>query len=346
MNAATLPVDRPPAPGKRLGILLVNLGTPAAPTARAVRRYLAEFLSDERIVDYPRALWLPLLHGVILNVRPAKTARAYRSIWREETDESPLRYWTRRQSERLAAALGAGAIVEWAMRYGAPSIRHRLAAMREAGAARILVLPLYPQYSETTNASVADAVARALRRENAGPSVRIAGDFHDHPIYIGALKVGLDRHLAALGWAPERVVLSFHGLPKRLIDAGDPYFAQCAATASLLQVAMGWSPEFAPMTFQSKFGVGEWLKPGTEETLAALGAAGVKRVAVATPGFVADCIETLEEIAIRAREIFLEAGGDAFAALPCLNADDGMIALLQAIIDRENAAPPEILDAA
>jgi len=310
----------------KLGILLVNLGTPAAPTAKAAKAYLAEFLSDPRVIDLPRALWLLILHGVILNLRPRLSAKAYASIWCADTDESPLRRYTRRQAERLQERMGAQVVVEWAMRYGAPSINEGLAKLHAAGAERTHVQPLYPQYSETTNASVADALVGAAAK------VTLGAAFFEHPKYISALASETARHFARLVAAPERVVMSFHGLPQRYVDRGDPYHAQCAATASLLREAMGWTEDFAPLAFQSKFGPGRWLQPSTEETLADLARRGVKRVAVLTPGFVSDCIETLEEIAIRAAETFIQNGGTTLTAVPCLNDSDAMIDLLEALV--------------
>ncbi|MGE0407691.1 MAG: ferrochelatase [Amphiplicatus sp.] len=330
------PPDHPALASERIGALLVNLGTPAAPTPAAVRRYLAEFLSDPRIVDYPRALWLPLLHGIILNVRPARSARAYRKVWLAETDEAPLRHFTRRQAEALAGALD-NVMAGWAMRYGAPSIAERLDAMRAAGADRILVVPLYPQYSATTTASVHDAVFAAVKQMRFQPAIRTAPAFHDDPLYIDALAASAREKLGALDWAPERVLLSFHGLPERFLKEGDPYFCHCAKTARLLRAEMGWTEDFAPLTFQSKFGREKWLGPATDDTLRGLAAAGVGRVAVMTPGFVADCLETLEEIAIGAREIFLAAGGAHFAVVPCLNDSPAMTRLLAAIVKREAA---------
>ena len=307
------------------GVLLVNLGTPEAPTPAAVRRYLGEFLSDPSLVDLPRALWLPILRGVILNLRPAKTARAYAAIWRRDTDESPLRHYTRRQAERLQERLQGRAAVAYAMRYGAPSIAEGLASLRAAGARRIRVLPLYPQYSRTTTASVADAVRTAPAAER----TEILPAFFDHPAYIAALSGEARRHLALLAHPPERVLLSFHALPRRYVARGDPYRDQCVRTAALLRAAMGWPEDYAPMTFQSKFGPGAWLEPATEKTLIALAKAGVRRVAVMTPGFVSDCIETLEEIAMRGRAAFLAHGGAELAALPCLNDSDAMADLLE-----------------
>lgn len=330
-----LPSEEPPP--ARAGVLLVNLGTPAAPTRKAVRRYLAEFLSDRRVVDYPRALWLPLLHGVILNVRPARTARAYAKIWRAESDESPLRYFTRRQAERLGERLGPGLVVDWAMRYGAPRVAERLAALAAAGASRILVLALYPHYSATTTASVGDAVFDAVRVLRLRPAIRLAPPFHDEPAYIEALASRARAAIAAMPASPERLILSFHGLPERLVAAGDPYEDQCRKTARLLREAMGWSEAFAPIAFQSKFGPEKWLGPSTADLIDALAREGVKRLAVMAPGFASDCLETLEELAIAGKERFLEAGGAAFDAIPCLNDSEAMIGLLEILARRELA---------
>ncbi|MEX0643776.1 MAG: ferrochelatase [Parvularculaceae bacterium] len=325
------------AAADRLGVLLVNLGTPSAPTSAAVRRFLAEFLSDPRVVDYPRLLWLPILYGLVLTVRPPKTARSYAKVWRTDTDESPLRYFTRRQAENLRASIGDHARVDWAMRYGAPSIAERLAAFREEGVDRVLVVPLYPQYSKTTTASVEDAVAAALRSLQWAPKVKTAGPFFAEPAYIEALAAQARASFAALEATPESVVLSFHGLPRRLVDAGDPYLDQCKNTAAALRTVLGWSERFAPIAFQSRFGREEWLSPSTEETLLRLAREGARRVAVMTPGFVADCLETLEEIAIAGREAFLAAGGETFTAIPCLNDAPATTSLLQKILARETA---------
>ena len=289
-----LPFGHPPVLAARVGVLLVNLGTPSAPTTTAVRRYLAEFLSDVRVVDYPRVLWLPILHGVILNVRPARTARNYRAIWRRDTDESPLRHFTRRQGELLAARLGDRAVVDWAMRYGEPSVGARIAAMKEKGVQRLLVIPLYPQYSRSTTASIHDAAHAALRPMPWQPAVRFAPAFHDEPAYIDALARSIRRSVADLASPPERVILSFHGVPERFLTEGDPYHCQCVKTARLLREALGWPERYAPLAFQSRFGREKWLEPSTTAMIDKLAAEGVKRLAVATPGFVADCIETLD----------------------------------------------------
>ena len=336
-NKHQLPDGHPPVAKEKVGVLLINLGTPDAPTAGAVRRYLREFLSDKRIVDLPRALWLPILHGVILNVRPAITARNYAKIWRKESNESPLRYYTREQANGLQAKLGDNIIVDWAMRYGTPSIKDRLSALKEAGATRIFALPLYPQYSATTTASVSDALFDAVKEMRWQPALRTAPPFHDDKAYIDALAAVTRRTFAGLDHTPERVVLSFHGIPQRYFDAGDPYHCHCQKTARLLRQEMGWTDEYAPLAFQSKFGREKWLEPAADEMIERLGANGVKNLAVIMPGFVADCIETLEEIDIAARESFIEAGGEKFTAIPCLNDAPEMIALLENIARRETA---------
>jgi ferrochelatase len=331
-----LPPGHPPVAAARIGVLLVNLGTPDAPEAGAVRRYLAEFLSDERIVDLPRALWLPILYGVILNVRPAIAAKNYAKVWRKESNESPLRYYTRAQAEALAARM-TGVTVEWAMRYGNPSVASRLDAMKQAGCERILVVPLYPQYSATTTASVADSVFDAVKKMRWQPVIRMTPAFHDEPQYIDALAAVTKRRLAQENFTPERVIISFHGLPQRYFDAGDPYHCHCAKTARLLREIMGWTEDFAPMAFQSKFGREKWLEPATEATIKRLAGEGVKNLAIIMPGFVSDCLETLEEIDIAGRETFMAAGGEAFTAIPCINDAPEAIALFETLARRETA---------
>lgn len=331
------PIDHPAIPDEKCAVLIVNLGTPDEATPKAVRRYLREFLSDERVVDLPRALWLPILHGVILNVRPTATARNYAKIWRRESNESPLRFYTRAQAEALQNVFGDTLLVNWAMRYGNPSIRERMNALVDAGARRILILPLYPQYSATTTASVIDAVGDALGDMRWQPAIRTTPPFHDEPGYIGALASITRQRLGALEWTPERVLISFHGLPERYFLAGDPYHCHCAKTARLLRDEMGWTDGYAPLTFQSIFGREKWLEPATDGVLKSLADDGVKKVAVITPGFVADCVETLEEIAIAGRETFMSHGGEAFDAIPCLNDSPEMTSLLETIIRRELA---------
>lgn len=333
--AERLPFGHPAVLTPRTGVLLVNLGTPDAPTARAVRRYLAEFLSDVRVVDYPRALWMPLLHGVILNVRPPRTAANYRKIWRTASDESPLRYYTRRQAELLALRLADAAVVDWAMRYGEPSVAGRIQAMKEKGVQRLVVLPLYPQYSASTTASVHDAVFDAVRRMKWQPALRLAPSYHDDAAYIGATARSLKASIANLSSPPERVILSFHGVPERFLTEGDPYHCQCMKSARLLREAMGWPEKYAPIAFQSRFGREKWLEPATASVIAKFAAEGVKRLAVATPGFVADCLETLEEIAIGLKEEFMSAGGERFDALPCLNDGPDAALLFESLARRE-----------
>lgn len=323
----------PPAGAAETGVLLVNLGTPNAPTAHAVRCYLAEFLSDVRVVDYPRWLWLPLLHGVILNVRPARSARAYARIWTGQG--SPLRFHTKNTATALGARLAVRR-VDFAMRYGAPSVRERIMTLKEAGCARILAVPMYPQYSPSTVGGVEDAVA-AARAATGAPEIRIAAPFFEEPLYVAALKRAAEQCFAAQGWTPERVILSFHGAPERWRAQGDPYAAHCEETARRIRAAMGWSEEFAPLAYQSKFGPEKWLSPATDATIRHLAAKGVRRLAVMTPGFMADCLETLEEIAIGGAEAFHEAGGEKFAAVPCLNDSPHAIDLLEALVARVTA---------
>ena len=330
------PDTHPKIPEERIGVLLINLGTPEAPTRSAVRKYLAEFLSDERIVDLPRAVWLPVLYGVILNVRPSITARNYKKVWRTESDESPLRYFTRQQAELLSREIAHdGIIIDWAMRYGSPSIKNRLDALKESGCTKIVVIPLYPQYSATTTASVHDAVFDAARQMRWQPALRFAPAFHDHPSYIDALASITQKKISALSWTPERIVLSFHGIPERYFMSGDPYHCHCQKTARLLRTKMGWADDFAPLAFQSKFGREKWLEPATDQMIENLAKDGVKNIAVIMPGFVADCIETLEEIDIVARASFVDAGGENFAAIPCLNDSPEMIGLLKDITESE-----------
>lgn len=339
MHPSTTPSDpsgHPKIPPEKTGVLLVNLGTPDGTDASSVRRYLGEFLSDKRVVDYPRAFWLPLLHGIILNTRPAKTGRAYAKIWREESDESPLRYYTRIQAEGVRDALqNDGLIIDWAMRYGNPSIQSRLHALTTLGCTRILVLPLYPQYSATTTATVNDEVFRTLMAMPWQPAIHTVPAFHDDPAYIEALAAVTARHLNSLDFNPERFIISFHGLPERYFQNGDPYHCHCMKTARLLKEEMGWSEETASVAFQSKFGPEKWLGPATNDIITQYAHQGIKKIAVITPGFVSDCIETLEEIAIAGREIFEEAGGTHFSAIPCLNESPEAIDLLRSIVEQE-----------
>ncbi len=336
MTNAPLPDNHPIIPVEKTGVLLVNLGTPEGTDAGSVRKYLREFLSDKRVVDYPRAFWLPILHGIILNTRPAKTGRAYAKIWREESNESPLRYNTRMQAEGVRAAVGDDTIIiDWAMRYGVPSIRERIKALSQIGCTRILTVPLYPQYSATTTATVNDEVFRTLMTMPLQPAIRTMPAFHDSAAYIEALGAVTTRHLKSLDFKPERILISFHGLPERYFQNGDPYHCHCAKTARLLREEMGWTEEFSPLTFQSKFGPEKWLSPATDTTLIDLATRGIKKIAVITPGFVSDCIETLEEIGIVGKEEFQKAGGEDLFSIPCLNHEVEASAMLTELIRKE-----------
>ncbi|EZP51093.1 MULTISPECIES: ferrochelatase [Sphingomonas] len=325
-----IPADHPPIPPRKVGVLLTNLGTPDGPDARSVKRYLGEFLSDRRVVEIPAIAWQPILRGIILNTRPKKSAHAYGLVWSDEG--SPLAAITRRQSRALQGAFGEHVIVDHAMRYGNPPIAERLAALKDAGCERILIAPLYPQYCAATTATANDKAFAALAGMRWQPAIRTLPPYHDDPAYIDALKTQVEMQIAALDFVPDAVVASFHGMPKRTLELGDPYHCHCQKTARLLGAAMGRELVVA---FQSRFGPAKWLGPATDETLEALPASGVKKVAVIAPGFSADCLETLEELAIRGRESFLSAGGSDFAYLPCLNDGAPGMAMLRTLIRRE-----------
>lgn len=316
----------------RTGILLVNLGTPSAPTASAVRPYLKEFLSDPRVVEIPPAIWWPILNGIILNTRPKKSAEKYASIWLDEG--SPLKVHTERQAKLLKGYLAHGGTpqiqVEWAMRYGTPSIRDVLERMKADGCARILIVPMYPQYAASTTASVIDEVARCLTHWRNFPEIRFVRNFHDHAGYIGALAQSVRDHWMKNGQA-DRLVMSFHGIPRRSLDLGDPYHCECHKTARLLATALELPQDRWQLTFQSRFGKAEWLKPYTQPTLEGLARAGVRSVDVICPGFPADCLETLEEIAMECQSAFLAAGGKTFHYIPCLNERDDWIRALSSL---------------
>ncbi len=304
----------------RTGVLLVNLGTPDAPTAKAGRRYLSEFLWDPRVVEIPRSLWWLILHGIILRTRPRKSAEKYASVW--TGDGSPLRVLTEKQALMLRGYLGerlkSPHMVGWAMRYGSPSVGSVLTQLRAAGCDRILIVPLYPQYAASTSASVYDAVFAAVGNMRNVPELRLVKHFHDHPAYISALATRVNQYWIENG-KPDKLVLSFHGVPRFSLDRGDPYHCECHKTARLLTQELGIDPEMVVTAFQSRFGRAEWLKPYTSDTMKRLGKAKTGRVDVFCPGFVSDCLETLEEIAIENKAIFLKAGGKAFHHIPCLN---------------------------
>jgi ferrochelatase len=328
----TLPTGHPQIPAPKIGVLLINLGTPNAPEPGAVKLYLREFLSDPRVVEIPQLVWQPILRGIILNTRPKKSAHAYRQVWMEEG--SPLAVYTARQAKALEGAFGPEVIVDHAMRYGKPAIAERLDALQAQGCTRILVAPLYPQYCAATTATAVDEVFRHLRHRRWLPAVRTLPPYHDDPLYVGALAASLRASLAAVDFEPEALIASFHGMPQRTLELGDPYHCHCRKTARLLSDALG--RELA-VAFQSRFGRAKWLEPATDKMLAALPGKGVRKVAIFAPGFAADCLETLEELAIRGRDTFLAAGGSDFACLPCLNDSAEGMAMLTRLIRRELA---------
>ena len=328
-----LPADHPPVKSGGVGVLLVNLGTPDGPDAKSVKRYLGEFLSDPRVIEIPQIVWQPILRGIILNTRPKKSAHAYQQVWTEKG--SPLAAITSEQAEALQVRLGEAVRVDWAMRYGNPSIPDRLKAMMDAGCERILLAPLYPQYCGATTATVVDKAAETLGKMRRQPSLRTLPPYHDDPLHIAALAADLGAQLDGLDFAPEVLLLSFHGMPARTLDLGDPYHCHCRKTARLLGEALNRPDLRLVTTFQSRFGRAKWLEPATDVMLAAEGARGTKRLAVAAPGFSADCLETLEELAIRGREQFTEAGGEQYATLACLNAREQGMVMLEAMVRRE-----------
>jgi protoporphyrin/coproporphyrin ferrochelatase len=324
------PEDHPVVPPRRIGVLIVNLGTPDAPEPGAVKLYLKEFLSDPRVVEIPQLVWQPILRGIILNTRPRKSAHAYRQVWTDKG--SPLAAITARQADALTHAFDANVVVDHAMRYGKPAISERLDALKQIGCERILIAPLYPQYCAATTATANDEAFAHLRRMRWQPAIRTLPPYHDDPVYISALKSVIQIELARLDFEPEAIVASFHGMPQRTLELGDPYHCHCRKTARMLSDSLGRELITA---FQSRFGRAKWLEPATDKVLSELPARGVRKVAVTAPGFSADCLETLEELAIRGRDTFLEAGGTHFAYLPCLNDSEAGLAMLRFLIGRE-----------
>jgi ferrochelatase len=322
---------------QRVGVLLVNLGTPDTADTRGVRVYLREFLSDPRVVENQGLLWKLTLNGIILRIRPARKARDYRKIWNTEKNESPLKTITRAQAEKLARSIADHdhLEVDWAMRYGNPSIRAGIDALIGRGCDRLLVVPLYPQYSAATSATVCDEVFRVLGEMRAQPTLRVSPPYYDDPDYIEALAVSINAHLATLPFQPELIVASYHGMPQKYVDKGDPYEAQCIATTDALRKRMGMDASKLILTFQSRFGFDEWLKPYTDKTIEQLAKDGVRRIAVVMPGFSADCLETLEEIAQENAEIFKHNGGEQFTAIPCLNDSDPGMDVIRQLVLRE-----------
>jgi protoporphyrin/coproporphyrin ferrochelatase len=322
---------------ERVGVLLVNLGTPDTADANGVRVYLKEFLSDPRVIEDQGLLWKAILNGIILRTRPATKARDYLKIWNVEKNESPLKTITRSQAEKLGAAIADHdhVVVDWAMRYGNPSIQSRIEALTAQGCSRLLVVPLYPQYSAPTSATVCDEVFRVLASLRAQPTLRVSPPYYDDPDYIEALAVSINAHLATLSFEPELIVASFHGMPQKYVDQGDPYFSHCVATTEALRKRMGLDASKLMLTFQSRFGNDEWLQPYTDKTVEKLAKDGARRIAVVTPGFSADCLETLEEIAQENAEIFKHNGGEQFAAIPCLNDSEPGMDVIRQLVLRE-----------
>ena len=327
----SLPTDHPVIAAPRIGVLLVNLGTPDAPDAPSVRRYLAEFLSDRRVVEIPQILWQPILRGIILTTRPKKSAHAYAQVWTD--DGSPLAAITRAQTGAIQVAFGDRVQVAYAMRYGNPAIGPAIDALKAAGCARILIAPLYPQYCGATTATVVDAVSAHLKTLRWQPTLRFLPPYHDDAAYLGALKTSVEAGLAALDFTPDVLLASFHGMPQRTLELGDPYHCQCQKTTRLLAEALGRPVEIA---FQSRFGRAKWLEPATDKRLEQFGRDG-RSIAIFAPGFSADCLETLEELAIRGKQQFESAGGRQFAYLPCLNTESPGMAMLETLIRRELA---------
>ena len=331
---ANRPPDHPSPKPPRIGVLLTNLGTPDSPDYWPMRRYLGEFLSDQRVIETNPIVWQAILQGIILNVRPQKSGANYRKIWDNEAGDSPLRVITRRQAEKLQARLGDAVVVDFAMRYGNPSTSERLKALMDAGCTRILLCPLYPQYSATTTGTANDAAFDALKTMRWQPAIRTLPPYYDADDYIAALAQSLADGVAALPFKPDVVLTSYHGMPVEYLLKGDPYYCDCLKTTRLVRERLGWSPDYLKVTFQSRFGPAEWLQPYTDKTLEQLAREG-KKVAIAAPAFSADCIETLEELAITGREEFEHAGGKDYAYIPCLNDSELGMTMLESVIRRE-----------
>ena len=332
-----LPPGHPPFKIGKLGVLLINLGTPEATSYWPMRRYLKEFLSDRRVIEVNRALWWVLLNGIILTTRPKRSGHAYEQIWNKELNESPLKTTTRSQAEKLAARLSdlPQVIVDWGMRYGLPPTKERIEALKAQGCDRILLFPLYPQYSASTTATALDKAYDALKEMRWQPAIRTVPAYFDHPAHIEALAQSLEQHLKSLPWEPDLILASFHGLPEEYFEKGDPYHCHCMKTARLLAERLKLPREKLKVVFQSRFGRAEWLKPYAQQTVEELPGKGVKKLVMITPGFAADCVETLEEVAIGLKETFHEAGGEDFSVVPCLNDSEASITMLEALVRNE-----------
>jgi protoporphyrin/coproporphyrin ferrochelatase len=335
------PPDHPAIPRRRVGVVLANLGTPDATDYWSMRRYLNEFLSDQRVIDYPKWKWQPLLQAVILTKRPFTSGAAYRGIWNTKRNESPLLTITRAQSEavaeRMRARHGDAVLVDFAMRYGNPSTTSVIGKLKEQGCDRIVFFPLYPQYSAPTTATACDQAFRALMALKWQPSIRTVPAYYDHPLYIEALAGSVETAYAKLDHRPDVLVTSYHGVPERYLHEGDPYHCHCRKTSRLLRERLGFAADEVVVTFQSRFGSEEWLKPYTVDEVARLAEAGKRNIAIIAPAFSADCVETLEEINEEIRESFLHAGGESFTYIPCLNAADGHIDMMMAVLEAELA---------
>lgn len=335
----TLPPDHPPIRIGRIGVLLMNLGTPEGTSYWPMRAYLKEFLSDRRVIEEPRWKWWPILNLIILSTRPGRKGKDYASIWNNERDEGPLKTITRAQAEQLAERLAAAGedriVVDWAMRYGFPDVKSRLKALLDQGCDRILLVPLYPQYAAPTSATACDQAFRALMEMRWQPAVRVAPPYYDDPAYIKAIADSMRASLARLAFEPEVILCSLHGMPQSYLLKGDPYYCQCVKTWRLLRDELGMSSERFRLTFQSRFGPEEWLKPYTDETVKALAESGTKSMAIVAPGFSADCLETLEELDGENREIFMHHGGENFAYLPCLNDSEEGVRVIESVVRRE-----------
>jgi ferrochelatase len=321
----------------KVAVLLVNLGTPSASDTRSVRRFLAEFLSDRRVIELSPLLWKPILYSIILTTRPAKIANAYQKIWMQEHDESPLRFYSRQQAEKLRIALQSeqNILIEWAMRYGEPSLQSSLEKLKQQGCQRLLVVPLYPQFSATSTASVIDKVFDVLKTWRWQPALRTLPPYFDHPAYISALAKSVQQYLDTTEKKPEVILASYHGIPKDCVKQGDPYYCHCSKTTRLLREKLEIDDTFLKMTFQSRFGAKKWLEPATDLTLKNLAKQGTKHVAIITPGFASDCLETLEEMGIQNRETFINNGGSDYDVIPCLNDSQIGINMLETMVRQE-----------
>jgi protoporphyrin/coproporphyrin ferrochelatase len=336
MTDVPLPPGHPPIKPRKVGLLLMNLGTPEATDYWSMRRYLKEFLSDRRVIEVNRYVWWVILNVIILTFRPTKSGRAYKQIWNTDKNESPLKTFTRAQAEKVSAALAnPKLVVDWAMRYGKPPVKDRLEALQTEGCDRVVLFPLYPQYSAATTATALDKAYDALKTMRWQPAIRTVPPYFDHPAYITAIAESLKAHIASLPWKPDRILMAFHGLPREYLDKGDPYHCHCQKTARLVREKLGYSKEFAQLVFQSRFGPAEWLKPYAQDTVEGLPAQGVKNLVMISPGFSSDCVETLEELSIGLEETFHENGGVNFSVVPCLNDSPLSIALLTQLANEE-----------